>query len=57
MTDLHKEGYTVEAANDGTVVRLAPQDVQRPHRTLDDLLHAYPVDVGRPLPVSARAPL
>ena len=45
VEELHEYGDDGEAANDGAVVRLPRQDVQRRHRPLDDLLHAHAVRI------------
>lgn len=45
VEQLHEDGDDGEAADDGAVVHLARQDVQRAHRALHDLLHADAVRV------------
>ena len=46
IVNLHEDGDDGEAADDGAVVALAREDVQRAHRALHDLFHAHAVGVG-----------
>ena len=45
VEELYKYGDHSEAANDGAVVRLPRQDMQRRYRPLDDFLHAYAIGI------------
>ena len=42
---LHEDGYDGEAANDGAVVSLSREDVERADGALHDLLHPHTVGV------------
>ena len=45
VEELYKYGDHREAANDGAVVRLPRQDVQRSHCPLNDFLHAHAIGI------------